>query len=220
MGVNGVSGVNAASATTQVAVVQSNGTIEITFGGQKATVSIADSERFLETYNKVNYVAQRISTLEAKGTNIDSDEKNELTNLRQTLAKQRQYASFEVSPDGKSVVFKMKKDINAEEFKKLFYIEDGAFRDELKQEALHDGVLAGMDRTYSKEGEPYSGYDDAWMVGVTSFENGVELKENPDGGYYPDYTGATLSRFGSYTVAQGKVDPPKEGLFGWGFLGL
>lgn len=216
MSVNGVSGANNASATTQLARVQPNGTIEITFGGKKTTVSKADSERFLETYNYVNYVAQRIAELEAaKVSGLDDDEVTELANLRSVLAKQREVTSFEVSPDGRSVVFTMKKNINAEEFKALFYIDDdGAFRDELKKEALSDGVWAEA-HTYTNEGQPYSGYDDAWMAGVTSFENGVVLREEPDGHYYPDYTGATLTRGSSYSVGQSYIDPPNKPWYQW-----
>lgn len=208
MTVNGVSGAGGVGSSPQITKVNSDGTIEISFKGKKHTV---DADDFTEMYNYVNYVAIEIAELEKKGENMTSSDRVKLRDLKSKLARQRAAASFEVKPDGSGVVFTLKQDINVEEFKALFYIDDaGAFRDELKKEALYDGVWAGADRTYSEEGEPYSDYDDAWMVGVTRFENGVVLKEDPDGHYYPDYTGATLTKGSSYYVGQSYIDPPNK----------
>lgn len=207
MGVNGVSGAGGVGTSPQITKVNNNGTIEITFQGKKQTV---DADDFTEMYNYVNYVSMRIAELEAKGVNMNSSERVELGDLKSKLARQRAAASFEVMPDGSGVVFTLKQNINVEEFKALFYIDDdGAFRDELKEGALFDGVWQEA-HTYTDEGHPYSGYDDAWMAGVTSFENGVVLREEPDGHYYPDYTGATLAKGSSYTIGQSYIDPPNK----------
>ena len=213
MGVNGVSATGGAYATTQVATVQPNGTIEIDFNGKKVTVSKSDAEKFMETYNKLNYPSMRIAELEEKqaealenNEKLDEDDAKELAELKTLLKNQRETASFEVSSDGSSVVFKLKKDINVEEFKKLFNVETGVFRERFKKDALHDGVYAGESRTYSKDGEAYLNYDDAWMAGVTEFENGVKLVEEPDGHFYPDYSGVSLQKGDSYTISEDDID--------------
>ena len=210
MSVNGVSGAGGVGSSPQITKVNSDGTIEISFQGNKQTVNADD---FTEMYNYVNCVAMEIAELEAKGDAMTSSDRVKLGDLKSKLARQRAAASFEVKPDGSGVVFTLKQDINVEEFKALFYIDDaGAFRDELKKEAFAEGRWADADdgRAYSSEGEPYSDWFDAWCSGVERFENGVAIKTDPDGHLYPDYTGATLSKGCSYTVGQSYIDPPNK----------
>ena len=215
MSVNGVSGAGGVGSSPQITKVNTDGTIEISFKGQKQTV---DADDFTEMYNYVNSVAMEIAELEAKGDNMTSSDRVELGNLRAKLARQRTVANFEVKPDGSGVIFTLKQDINVEEFKDLFYIDDaGAFRKYLKEEAFSEGRWAPEDagRSSSEPGQPYTDWFDAWCAGVSTFENGVMIKTDPEGHLYPDYTGATLTRGSSFDVDKDYIDSPNKPWYVW-----
>ena len=210
-GIDGISGVSAFTPTTSVSNARSDGAIEISFGSG----TNAQSTDSGDIYNYLNYVANRIAELK-KESNLSSSERCELAELERKLAQQKEVCDFSVSADGKTVTFRIKKDINVEAFKDLFYIDAGAFRNELKSEALADGnEVIGVEKNDAGETIPiYSGsyrdWFDAELVGVMSFSNGVVLERTPDGKIYPNYTGATLRAGWSYDVGQSYIDPPNR----------
>jgi len=213
MGVNGVSNNNALSTSSNQTVTSfSDGTITVDFNGKKVNLTSAERERFEEVQDFMTRAVRRYNALKVKQESLENQkkdlsesEKKEMDGLKIIVAERAQTASFEITPDAKNVIFKLKKDVNVEEFKRLFGIKTGEFRKQFKEEALHDGIYAGERRTYTKNGEAYSGYDDAWMAGVTEFENGVKLVEEPDGHYYPDYSGVVLSAGMVYEIPVSKI---------------
>lgn len=210
-GIDGISGVSAFTPTTSVSNARSDGAIEISF----KSGSNAQSTDRGDIYNYLNYVANRIAELKEEG-DLSSSEQRELAELERKLAQQKEVCAFSVSADGKTVTFRIKKDINVEAFKDLFYIDAGAFRKELKSEALAEGnEVIGFERNDAGETIPiysgsYNDWFDAWSSGVERFENGVAIETDPEGHLYPDYTGATLRAGWSYDVGQSYIDPPNR----------
>lgn len=210
-GIDGISGVSAFTPTTSVSNARSDGAIEISF---KSGTNAQSTDRG-DIYNYLNYVANRIAELKEEG-NLSSSERRELAELERKLEQQKEVCDFSVSADGKTVTFRIKKDINVEVFKDLFYIDAGAFRDELNEEAFADGnVVTHYEKDANGDVTPiYSGSYKNWgqaeSEGVMSFSNGVVLKRTPDGNLYPDYTGVTLRAGSSYSVGQSYIDPPNR----------
>ena len=133
------------------------------------------------------------------------------TALQDKYVKQQEAASFEISPKGDVVSFTMKKDMPAEVFKDLFYIEDGALRAPLRREALADGIGVEKDATGERLNAPFASYDEAMMNGVTSFSNGVYLEPVGDrGNYQPVYSKSILYKGDEIPISSDKVDPHKD----------
>lgn len=208
MAVSGVNGAQGAKGVTPNHYVRnSDGSIIISFNGKQQKLTGKAKERYEDTFAKVYAVENRIAVLEEQlaDPKLSESEKAKLTEeLNQMKEKDRLIKStvdIEIQPDGETVTFKLKKDINAEEFKKLFDLKDGLFREYLQKEALRDGIGV-EDKRYHPDaiGSPYSSYDEVLMTEgwiqpgeVHEFSNGVKLVPSDDAGhYYPDYTGGTL----------------------------
>ena len=218
--VTGVSAAQGANSTASTAGVrEENGTMVLNFKGQKYKLTRQQADQYNELMYNLNYTKNRIGELKAelgaKGVSAErkAEIQAELKPLQEKYAKQQATASFDILPSGNGnmyVAFNVKKDINAEEFKKLFNLEDGALRYSLKKEALEDGI--GVEKVYERDdNKPYGSYDEAMMTeGLpVEFYNGVRLVESDDAGhYYPDYTKATLSAGGTYDVAGSYVEAP------------
>jgi len=188
-----------------------DGTATLIFQGKQVTLTKKQAEKYNETFFAMHYVDNRITKLEAEiAKTTDADDKAalqaELTELRAKQAKQREYVSYEIGQDGATVNFTIKKPINVEDFKRLFYLSDGALRKHLKSEALYDGYEVDKDH----EG-PFYGYDDARSWGVNHFSNGVYLEDIDDAGHYlPVYSRATLSAGDKFSIHSSWVDPPSD----------
>ena len=220
MSVSSVSGVNGGAAPQQTSGIrEENGKMVVTFGGKKYTLTKKQAEQYNEVLYNVNYVRNRIDSLKNKlsAGNLSAEDKQtysaELQALQDKYVKQQEAASFEISPKGDVVSFTMKKDMPAEVFKDLFYIEDGALRAPLRREALADGIgveKAELDRLNA----PYASYDEAMMSGVSNFSNGVYLEYTDEAGHYqPVYSRAILYDGATYTISSSDIDPYKDAPF-------
>ncbi len=220
-GVNKVSAPQSTNGTQGTSQIhQENGKVVLSFKGKKYELTKKQADQYNELLYNLNYTKNRIGELKAemgaKGVSAErkAEIQAELKTLQAKYAKQQATASFDILPAGNGdmyVAFNMKKDINAEEFKKLFNIEDGALRYSLKKEALEDGI--GIEKMHERdENKPFATYDDAMMTGGLPFEfsNGVVLVPSDDAGhYYPDYSGANLYGGQTYNVAGAYVDAPE-----------
>ena len=180
MSVKSVSGAQGSvPAQTTQGIREENGKMVVDFHGKKYTLTKQEAERYNEVLYNINYVRNRIDSLKNKlsAGNLSAEDKQtysaELQALQDKYVKQQEAASFEISPKGDVVSFTMKKDMPAEVFKDLFYIEDGALRAPLRREALADGIGVEKDATGERLNAPFASYDEAMMNGVTSFSNGV-----------------------------------------------
>lgn len=219
-GVTGVSTAQGAQASQSTSSVRErNGKMVLSFKGEQYELTKKQAEQYNELMYNLNYTKNRIGELKAelgaKGVSAErkAEIQAELKPLQEKYAKQQATASFDILPSASGsmyVAFNVKKDINAEEFKKLFNLEDGALRYSLKKEALEDGI--GVEKIYERDdNKPYGSYDEAMMTeGLpVEFYNGVRLVESDDAGhYYPDYTKATLSAGSTYNVAGSYVEAP------------
>lgn len=219
MSVNAVSGKNGVTSTQKTAGLhEENGKMVVNFQGKKYTLTKKQVEQYNEALYNVNYARNRIDSLKhklaAKDLSTEDRQKysTELKNLQAVYAKQQETANFEISPTGEVVSFTMKKDIPAEAFKELFYIEDGALRSDLKKEALADGIGVEKDASGERLNLPYASYDDAMFgSGVSSFSNGVFLEYIDDAGHYqPVYSKAVLYSGNTYSVSSSAIDPYKD----------
>ena len=218
MSVNSVSGAQGSvPAQTTQGIREENGKMVVTFGGKKYTLTKKQAEQYNEVLYNVNYVRNRIDSLKNKlsAGNLSTEDKQtysaELQALQDKYVKQQEAASFEISPKGDVVSFTMKKDMPAEVFKDLFYIEDGALRAPLRREALADGIGVEKDATGERLNAPFASYDEAMMNGVTSFSNGVYLEPVGDrGNYQPVYSKSILYKGDEIPISSDKVDPHKD----------
>lgn len=218
MSVSSVSGVNGRAAPQQTSGIrEENGKMVVDFHGKKYTLTKQEAERYNEVLYNINYVRNRIDSLKNKlsAGNLSAEDKQtysaELQALQDKYVKQQEAASFEISPKGDVVSFTMKKDMPAEVFKDLFYIEDGALRAPLRREALADGIGVEKDATGERLNAPFASYDEAMMNGVTSFSNGVYLEPVGDrGNYQPVYSKSILYKGDEIPISSDKVDPHKN----------
>lgn len=218
MSVKSVSGAQGSvPAQTTQGIREENGKMVVTFGGKKYTLTKKQAEQYNEVLYNVNYVRNRIDSLKTKlaDKTLDAEDRQkyseELKDLQEKYAKQQEAASFEISPKGDVVSFTMKKDMPAEVFKDLFYIEDGALRAPLRREALADGIGVEKDATGERLNAPFASYDEAMMNGVTSFSNGVYLEPVGDrGNYQPVYSKSILYKGDEIPISSDKVDPHKD----------
>lgn len=218
MSVKSVSGAQGSvPAQTTQGIREENGKMVVTFGGKKYTLTKKQAEQYNEVLYNVNYVRNRIDSLKNKlsAGNLSAEDKQtysaELQALQDKYVKQQEAASFEISPKGDVVSFTMKKDMPAEVFKDLFYIEDGALRAPLRREALADGIGVEKDATGERLNAPFASYDEAMMNGVTSFSNGVYLEPVGDrGNYQPVYSKSILYKGDEIPISSDKVDPHKD----------
>lgn len=227
MSVQSVSGANGGTAPQSTAGIrEENGKMVVTFGGKKYTLTKKQAEQYNEVLYNVNYVRNRIDALKTKlaDKTLDAEDKQtysaELKDLQEKYAKQQEYANFEISPTGGSVTFTLKKDIPAELLKDVFYIEDGAFREHLKEEALRDGI--GVEKAeFDRLNAPYASYDEAMMSGISNFSNGVYLEYTDDAGHYqPVYSRAILYDGMTYTISSSEIDPYKDAPFYTRWFGI
>ena len=227
MSVKSVSGAQGSvPAQTTQGIREENGKMVVNFHGKKYTLTKQEAERYNEVLYNINYVRNRIDSLKNKlsAGNLSAEDKQtysaELQALQDKYVKQQEAASFEISPKGDVVSFTMKKDMPAEVFKDLFYIEDGALRAPLRREALADGIgveKAELDRLNA----PYASYDEAMMSGVRSFSNGVFLEDIDDAGHYqPVYSRAILYDGNTYSVHSSNIDPYKDAPFYTRWFGI
>ncbi len=218
MSVKSVSGAQGSvPAQTTQGIREENGKMVVDFHGKKYTLTKQEAERYNEVLYNINYVRNRIDSLKNKlsAGNLSAEDKQtysaELQALQDKYVKQQEAASFEISPKGDVVSFTMKKDMPAEVFKDLFYIEDGALRAPLRREALADGIGVEKDATGERLNAPFASYDEAMMNGVTSFSNGVYLEPVGDrGNYQPVYSKSILYKGDEIPISSDKVDPHKD----------
>lgn len=221
-GVNKISASQSANATQGTSTIrQENGKVVLSFKGKNYELTKKQADEYNELLYNLNYTKNRIGELKAelgtKGVSAErkAEIKNELKTLQVKYAKQQQTATFDILPaqNGQMFVsFNLKKDINAEEFKKLFDIKEGGLRNSLKKEALQDGV--GIEKVHEREIErPFATYDDAMLTAgglPMEFSNGVILVASDDAGhYYPDYSGAELYGEHTYNVLGSDIDSPE-----------
>lgn len=228
MSVNSVSGKNgASSAQSTSGVREENGKLVVNFQGKKYTLTKKQAEQYDEVLYNVNYVRNRIDSLKNKlaAKDLSAEDKQnysaELAKLQAQYEKQQKSASFELSPTGEVVSFTMKKDMPAETLKELFYIEDGALRDDLKKEAFMDGIGVEKDADNQRLNGPFVSYDEAKLYGVESFSNGVYLEDIDDAGHYqPVYSKAILYSGQKYSVSSSAIDPYKDAPFYTRWFGI
>ena len=227
MSVKSVSGAQGSvPAQTTQGIREENGKMVVNFHGKKYTLTKKQAEQYNEVLYNVNYVRNRIDALKTKlaDKTLDAEDKQtysaELKDLQEKYAKQQEYANFEISPTGGSVTFTLKKDIPAELLKDVFYIEDGAFREHLKEEALRDGI--GVEKAeFDRLNAPYASYDEAMMSGISNFSNGVYLEYTDDAGHYqPVYSRAILYDGNTYSVHSSNIDPYKDAPFYTRWFGI
>jgi len=120
----------------------------------------------------------------AKDDTVRAEYEQKLEILKELKTEREAVASYKVSDDGENVVFKMKDGVPAERFKQMFFIEDGALREQLKAE-----------------------YD-------SGEDNGVFEKSTFVLGFIPlnivDYESALLTSGKEYTVPADKMPQGKE----------
>lgn len=101
-------------------------------------------------------------------------------------------ADFQVSRDGKTVVFTLNDYYTAETFKKTFGIKDGALRTALGREAVAESGEEGN--------ASYSSFEAAKRDGVTRFANGVFIERNWFGVDKVNYSHAIMQAGRQYSV--------------------
>lgn len=228
MSVKSVSGAQGSvPAQTTQGIREENGKMVVTFGGKKYTLTKKQAEQYNEVLYNVNYVRNRIDSLKTKlaDKSLEAEDRQrysaELNELQEKYAKQQEYVNFEISPTGGAVSFTIKKDILAETLKDLFYIEDGAFREPLKEAALKDGIGVDKEASGKRLNAPFASYDEAMMSGISNFSNGVYLEYTDDAGHYqPVYSRAILYDGNTYSVHSSNIDPYKDAPFYTRWFGI
>ena len=141
-GVSAVSDVNAAQGTSKLKSV--NGKPVINFKGKKYELTPKQVEQYNELWAALSSEKMKVAELQQElAKTTDPDDKRELKDAiavhTARYAEQVVAATFDIVPVGKEgmeVVFKMKKNMSAEDFKRVFNLEEGALRPALKLEAF------------------------------------------------------------------------------------
>ena len=196
---------------------QKNGKIILNFNGKKVELTKEQAERYNQLFYNVGYVDRKIEELEIKKKSgkLSDKEQNELNELKAKQREQKAVTSVAISADGSSATFTMKKDIKAEDFKKLFYISDGYFSEQLKEEGLAESGYGSLDQAWMDGAYIDNSRKGLFNDGlVYKFPNGVTLWGTDDAGHYSiDHTNAYLRAGHSYSVSSYGIDPPDKGSF-------
>jgi hypothetical protein len=173
---------------------------------------------------------------------LKQDEMSSDPEAKKRAKLQKQTASYVISPDGKSITFKIKPEQNMdiEDFKRLFHIKDGAFRNALRAKhnqakfQAEQAELHGTDKVREKDedGDYYTHRRDdlLYVVDETDgdaytpgkkyyYSDGIiEVVADDAGHRYYDYTETSVSENKTYTIRADDVkDMNDKGLFGLGF---
>ena len=162
--------------TSSVSNDGSVGHIPIGQSGKSDVLARATKEHVEKFFKIVDTKIALLNEELAKAETSEQKEKIQLQlDILQDLKTNREnFANVKVSDDGKSITFKIKDFVTAEKFKDVYFIQDGAFRQELKAEY--------------ENGE----------------ENGVFVKQEKFMGFIPinilDYEAAVLTNGKEYVI--------------------
>jgi len=154
--------------------------------------------QYKKTMAKLNALNAEIESLKgqlaATALNTPEHEKlqAQLERLQGQAKLRAEMADFQVSRDGKTVVFTLNDYYTAETFKKAFGIKDGALRTALGREAVAESGIEGN--------KSYSSFEAAKRDGVTRFANGVFIERNWFGVDKVNYSHAIMQAGRQYSV--------------------